>query len=108
SLRGDNTVGELTIGADGKILSDTRRNYAELSVPKVDLDDERVTGIPFSTVPVAIQNAVKAYATASDIRSITLGNDKDGKPVYDVVFYRDGRRDRMIVAKDGTLRRIEQ
>jgi hypothetical protein len=108
AVRGDNNIGELTFDANGRILSDNRRDFTELSVPKIDFDDERVTGIPFGKVPVAIQDAVKAYATASDIRSITLGTDKDGRAVYDVIFYRDGRRDRMIIAKDGTLRRIEQ
>jgi len=108
ALRGDNTVGELTIDQEGKVLSDNRRNYTELSVPKVNYDDEKVSGMPLSTVPVAIKNAVMAYAAASDIRSITLGSDRDGKTVYDVVYYHDGRRDRMIVLKDGTLRRIEQ
>jgi hypothetical protein len=108
AVRGDNNVGDLVINADGKVLSDNRRNYAELSVPKVTVDDEQVTGIPFNTTPLAIQNAVKAYATASDIRSIALTNDRDGKPVYDVVFYRDGQRDQMFVLKDGTVRRVER
>jgi uncharacterized membrane protein YkoI len=37
-----------------------------------------------------------------------LGLDTDGRTIYDVVFYRDGRRDRMIIRKDGTLVRIEE
>jgi len=103
------SVGELTIGANGEVVNDMRRNVtAALSVPKSDLDDEKVTGLPYNTVPVAIKNAVKAYAAAGEIRSVMLVNDQDGKPVYEVVYYRDGRRDRMIVAKDGTLRRIER
>jgi len=108
SVRSDNSVGDLVIGSDGRIVSDNRRNFAEFSVPRAIVDDEKAMGIPFSRVPVAIQDAISAYATASDIRSITLGTDKDARPVYDVVFYRDGRRDRMIITKDGTLRRIEQ
>jgi uncharacterized membrane protein YkoI len=108
SVRGDNNAGELTIAQDGKVVTDNRRTFAELTVPKATLDDEKVTGIPYSTVPVAIQNAIKAYATASDIRSIQLGSDADGRTIYDVIYYHNGQRDRMIVQKDGTVRRIEQ
>jgi len=108
AVRNDNNVGDVVIDSHGKIVSDNRRNFADLAVPRPIVDDEQVTGIPFNHVPVAIQDAVKAYATASDVRSIVLGTDKDGRAVYDVIFYRDGRRDRLIVAKDGTVRRLEQ
>jgi hypothetical protein len=38
---------------------------------------------------------------------VNLGQDQ-GRAVYDIVFMRGGRRDRMIVAKDGTLVRMER
>ena len=109
SVRDGDRAGEIEIDANGKIIRDERRDLSALtaSTPVRPLE-EKVEGMPYEKLPVAIQNAIKAYATASDIRSITLGLDRDGKTIYDVVFYRDGRRDRMIVAKDGRMVRIEE
>jgi hypothetical protein len=108
SIRSEDELGTLVIDQEGKILEDTRRSREDLARAKVTSDDELENGIPFSRAPLAIQNSIKAYGTAADIRSITLGREKDGKTVYDVVFYRDGRRDRMIVAKNGDLVRLER
>lgn len=109
AVRDGDRSGEIEIDAKGKVLRDTRRDVTTLT-PSAPLrvPQEKQEGIPYDQVPVAIQNAIKAYATASDIRSIQLGLDRDGKTIFDVVFYRDGRRDRMIVSKQGRLIRIEQ
>jgi uncharacterized membrane protein YkoI len=107
SVREGDRAGDIVIDANGKIIRDTRRDLSLLTGPAPKLED-KPEGMPYDTLPVAIQNAVKAYASASDIRSITLGLDTDGRTVYDIVFYRDGRRDRMIVAKSGDLKRIEE
>jgi hypothetical protein len=109
AVRDGDRSGEIEIDANGKVLRDTRRDVSTLT-PSAPLrtPDEKQEGIPYDQVPVAIQNAIKAYATASDIRSIQLGLDRDGKTIFDVIFYRDGRRDRMIVSKQGRLVRIEQ
>jgi hypothetical protein len=110
SVRDGDRAGEITFDDDGKVIRDTRRDLSALtaSAPTAARDPEKPEGMPYDTLPVAIKNAVRAYASSSDIRSITLGADNDGRTVYDVVFYRDGRRDRMIVRKDGTLVRIEE
>jgi hypothetical protein len=107
SVREGDRAGDIMIDANGKIIRDTRRDLSLLT-PQAPRTEEKPEGMPYDTLPVAIQNAVKAYAAASDIRSITLGLDTDGRTVYDIVFYRDGRRDRMIVAKSGDLKRIEE
>ena len=107
SVREGDRAGDIVIDANGKIIRDTRRDLSLLT-PQAPKLEEKPEGMPYDTLPVAIQNAVKAYATASDIRSITLGLDTDGRTVYDIIFYRDGRRDRMIIAKSGDMKRIEQ
>src|SRR5687767_9110855 len=108
SVREGDRAGDIVIDANGKIIRDTRRDLSLLTAQTPPRSEEKQEGMPYDTLPVAIQNAVKAYASASDIRSITLGLDTDGRTVYDIIFYRDGRRDRMIVAKSGDLKRIEQ
>jgi uncharacterized membrane protein YkoI len=108
AVRDGDRAGEITIDNEGKVISDTRRDLSTLTTQTPARTDDRPAGMPLDTLPVAIKNAVNAYAAASDIRSITLGLDRDGRTIYDVVFYRDGRRDRMIVRKDGTLVRIEE
>lgn len=108
AVRDEDRAGEITIDANGRIINDSRRDLSALT-PRAPIDfEEKPEGMPYDRLPVAIQNAVKAYAPASDIRSITLGLDRDGRTIYDVIFYRDGRRDRMIVRKDGMLARIEE
>jgi uncharacterized membrane protein YkoI len=107
SVREGDRAGDIVIDANGKIIRDTRRDLSLLRGPAPKIED-KPEGMPYDTLPVAIKNAVKAYASSSDIRSITLGLDTDGRTVYDVVFYRDGRRDRMIIAKSGDLKRIEE
>jgi uncharacterized membrane protein YkoI len=109
AVRDGDRAGEIEIDANGKVLRDTRRDLSALTpLTPVRVPEEKQEGIPYDQVPVAIQNAIKAYATASDIRSIQLGLDRDGKTVFDVIFYRDGRRDRMIITKTGRLVRIEE
>ncbi len=109
AVRDGDRAGEIEMDADGKIIRDDRRDLSAISATaSLKPREERPEGMAYETLPVAIQNAIKAYATASDIRSITLGLDRDGKTVYDVVFYRDGRRDRMIVNKMGRLVRMEK
>jgi hypothetical protein len=108
SVRDGDRAGEISIDSDGKVIRDTRRDLSALTPSTRVATEEKPEGMPYDTLPVAIQNAVKAYASASNIRSITLGLDRDGRTIYDVIFYRDGRRDRMIVGKDGTLKRIEE
>jgi hypothetical protein len=108
-LRNEDRAGELTLSADGTVLNDSRRSLADLSIVKSALlDNDTPEGIPLAEVPVAIQDAIKAYATASEIRSIGLGLDRDGKTVYEIVYYNGGERDRMVVDKEGSVRRIEQ
>jgi uncharacterized membrane protein YkoI len=97
---------QLQIDAHGKLIRDSRDTpVVAVGQPK-DLIDHRAD-MPFSTLPIAVQNAIKAYATASDVRTVNLSQEK-GKTVYDVVFYTDGRRDRMIVGKDGNMIRVER
>ena len=108
AVREGDRAGEITVDADGRIIEDTRRDLSALTARPAPTGAEKPAGMPYESLPVAIQNAVKAYAAASDIRAITLGLDTDGRTVFDVVFYRDGRRDRMIIRKDGTLVRIEE
>jgi hypothetical protein len=108
AVRDGDRAGEIVIDANGKIIRDNRRDLSALTPSTGPALKEKQEGMPYDQLPVAIQNAIKAYATASDLRSITLGLDRDGKTVYDVIFYRDGRRDRMIVDKRGKLVRIEE
>jgi hypothetical protein len=110
AVRDGDRAGDITIDANGKVIRDTRRDLSTLSASGATAArvDEKPEGMPYDTLPVAIQNAVKAYAASSDIRSITLGLDTDGRTIYDVIFYRDGRRDRMVIRKDGKLVRIEE
>jgi uncharacterized protein YpmB len=110
SVRDGDRAGDITIDANGKVIRDTRRDLSTLSASgaATPRNDDKPLGMPYDTLPVAIQNAVKAYAAASDIRSVTLGLDTDGRTIYDVIFYRDGRRDRMVIRKDGKLVRIEE
>lgn len=108
AVRDGDRAGEITIDQNGKVIRDTRRDLSALTARVPAKNDDRPEGMPLDSLPVAIKNAVRAYASSSDIRSITLGSDTDGRTVYDVVFYRDGRRDRMIIRKDGTLLRIEE
>ena len=108
SVREGDRAGDITIDANGKLIRDTRRDLSVLSSQRSTPAQEKALGMPYDSLPVAIQNAVKAYAASSDIRSITLGLDTDGRTIYDVIFYRDGRRDRMVIRKDGTLVRIEE
>jgi hypothetical protein len=110
AVRDGDRAGEIEIDSNGKVIRDTRRDLSALTAAAAPVrpPEERQEGMPYDQLPVAIQNAIKAYATASDLRSITLGLDRDGKTIYDVIFYRDGRRDRMIVNKAGRLVRIEE
>ena len=108
SVREGDRAGDITIDANGKVIRDTRRDLSVLTSQRSEPAAEKALGMPYDSLPVAIQNAVKAYAASSDIRSITLGLDTDGRTIYDVIFYRDGRRDRMVIRKDGTLVRIEE
>ena len=108
AVRDGDRAGEISIDANGKVVSDTRRDLSALTPRAPAKTDEKPQGLPHDELPVAIKNAIKAYATASDIRSITLGLDRDGRTVYDVIYYQDGNRDRLIIAKDGTLVRIEE
>jgi hypothetical protein len=108
SVRDGDRAGEISIDSNGKVIRDNRRDLSALTPSTPPPAEDKPEGMPYDTLPVAIQNAVKAYASASNIRSITLGLDRDGRTIYDVIFYRDGRRDRMIVGKDGTLKRIEE
>jgi hypothetical protein len=110
AVREGDRAGDITIDANGKVIRDTRRDLSTLSASGATAarNDDQPVGMPYDTLPVAIQNAVKAYAATSDVRSVTLGLDTDGRTVYDVIFYRDGRRDRMIIRKDGKLVRIEE
>ena len=108
AVRDGDRAGEITIDAEGRVVSDERRDLSALTPRAPAKTDGKPQGLPHDELPVAIKNAIKAYATASDIRSITLGLDRDGRTVYDVIFYRDGNRDRLILAKDGSLVRIEE
>jgi len=110
AVRDGDRAGNITIDANGKVIQDTRRDLSTLSASGATAirTDDKPLGMPYDTLPVAIQNAVKAYAASSDIRSVTLGLDTDGRTIYDVIFYRDGRRDRMVIRKDGKLVRIEE
>lgn len=98
---------QLTIDADGRIIRDTRDVPVVAIGSAPSAQEDISSGIPFSRVPVAIQNAVKAFAAASEVRSVNLGL-ANGKTVYDVVYLQDGRRNRMIVAKDGSVLRQER
>jgi len=107
-LRNQDTVGELTISADGKMLTDNRRNVSELAVAKpAPIAEDLPQGMPFEKLPMAIQKATKAYAAASEVRSVILDEYK-GKAVYDIVFYRNGQRDRLVIGKDGTVLRVQE
>jgi len=107
AVRDGDRAGEITFDDDGKVIRDTRRDLSALTPRENVVDVDKPQGMPYDTLPVAIKNAIRAYAASSDIRSITLGSDNDGRTIYDVIFYRDGRRDRMVIRKDGTLNRIE-
>ncbi|MGZ8937570.1 MAG: PepSY-like domain-containing protein [Limisphaerales bacterium] len=108
AVREGDRAGDITIDANGKLIRDTRRDLSVLTPRTPTQAEEKAIGMPYDSLPVAIKNAVKAYAASSDIRSVTLGLDNDSRTVYDVIFYRDGRRDRMVIRKDGTLMRIEE
>jgi uncharacterized membrane protein YkoI len=108
AVREGDRAGDITIDANGRVIRDTRRDLSVLSARSLISNEEKPIGMPYDSVPMAIQNAIRAYAASSDIRSITLGLDTDGRTVYDVIFYRDGRRDRMVIRKDGKLVRIEE
>lgn len=108
ALRDGDRAGEITIDGEGKVISDERRDLSALTPSAPAQRAETPQGLPYDELPVAIKNAIMAYATASDIRSVTLGLDRDGRTVYDVIYYQDGNRDRLIVAKDGSLVRIEE
>ena len=107
AVRDGDRAGEITFDDDGKVIRDTRRDLSALTPRKNVVDIDKPQGMPYDTLPVAIKNAIRAYASTADIRSITLGADNDGRTIYDVIFYRDGRRDRMVIRKDGSLNRIE-
>jgi hypothetical protein len=91
----------LEIGPDGKIISDSR-NIPIVTVAKTT-PEKSETKINLDSVPASVKDAVKAYAGPADIRDVQLTTTKDGKTAFDIVFYRDGRRDEVILEKDGTV-----
>jgi hypothetical protein len=105
-LRTRDRFAQLEINSKGTVTYDSR------TVPVIAIgqqtSDQNDQSMEFASLPAAIKNAVNAYATAGNVRNVTLGTDKDGKTVYNVVYYNDGRRDRMIVSKEGKLVRIDR
>lgn len=105
-LRTRDRFAQLEINSKGTVIYDSR-TVPVVAVGKQTPSDDENHGMEFSSLPVAIKNAVMAYATASNVREVTLGTDRYGKTVYNVVYYNDGRRDRMLVNKEGDLVRID-
>ncbi|MGV3773250.1 MAG: hypothetical protein ACO1QB_10145, partial [Verrucomicrobiales bacterium] len=99
-FRSDDRYTEMEIGSDGKILQDSR-NIPIVTVAK-EISAEPESKMTLASTPKVIQDAVKAYAGPSDVRNVQL-TTKDGKTAFDVVFYRDGRRDQVILSKDGSV-----
>jgi len=106
-LRTRDRFAQLEINSKGTVIYDSR-TVPVVAVGKQNASDENDQSLEFTSLPVAIQNAITAYATASNVRNVTLGTDRDGKTVYNVVYYSDGRRDRMLVGKEGDLVRIDR
>jgi uncharacterized membrane protein YkoI len=105
--RNEDEYVQLTFDKSGRVIRDTRDvEVLALGAPAPTTPDLALS-IPFSSVPMAIRNTVNAYAANSDVRSVNLGLDQ-GRTVFDIIFMQDGRRDRLIVAKDGSLIRRER
>ena len=99
----------LLIDNEGKVIRDSR-NVPVIAVgddtPAPGLD-EQPAGQRFERLPRAVQTAIKAYAAEGQIRNIEL-TTHNNDTVFSVVFFRDARRERMLVTKDGTLISIQE
>lgn len=100
--------GELEIAASGEVIRDSRKtgDVKVSIIGRAPIEDKRHI-LDYNVLPAAVRNAVQAYAEPGQVRSARLTKDKDGATVYEVVVYADGKRDRLVVSKEGVLTRYE-
>lgn len=108
TFRNEEGWAELVIGEDGRILRDSRE------VPVVVIGDGEPLPEPVgpaemaAPLPASVQRAIRAYASESDIRSSRLTAGEDGETLFDIVYVQNGRRNRLVVSKDGEVVRTEE
>lgn len=106
AFRSNDRFGELVIDEEGNVVRDSR-DTPVVVIARDNRDEARAGQIDYARLPVAVKNAIRAYASPTEVRSVRLARSRDGKTVYDVVIYEDGRRNRLEVSKDGTLTRFD-
>lgn len=69
--------------------------------------EEKDQILKMSRVPQKVQETIKTYATASEIKKITLG-DADGTPAYEFEIEKAGRKSEVSITRDGKLLSTEE
>lgn len=105
--RTDDEYVQITFDAEGRIVRDSRATPVIAVGAAESARTKNNSNLPMARLPVAVRDAIKAYAADSDVRSVNLGLDQ-GRTVYDVVYMKSGRRDRLVISKDGSVVRTEQ
>jgi len=103
NLRDDDRFAILAISKDGKIIRDSRDIPVIVkTAPTTALDTTSTPTLNYKALPEAVKKAVKAYTSAAEVSSVEL-TTRGGHPVYDIVYHSNGQRDRLTIAKDGSL-----
>jgi len=103
NLREDDRFAILAINKDGNIIRDSRDVPVIVkTAPTTALDTAATPQLNYKALPEAVKNAVKAYTSAAEVSSVEL-TTRAGHPVYEIVYHSSGRRDRLVIAKDGSL-----
>jgi len=103
NLRDGDRFAIVAISKDGKIIRDSRDVPVIVkSAPSTALDTTSTPPLNYKALPEAVKNAVKAYTSAAEVSTVEL-TTRAGHPVYEIVYHSNGHRDRLIIAKDGSL-----
>ncbi|MDX1950670.1 MAG: PepSY-like domain-containing protein [Verrucomicrobiota bacterium] len=101
-FRSDDEPVDLRISDEGTIMKDSRNTPIIIVGSTPPLETNQVT---MSNAPEAIRRAIRAHAGQNEIYSVTLTN-RNNETVYEVEFRDDFRRNRLVIAKDGTVQRL--
>jgi len=69
--------------------------------------EEKDQILKMSQVPQKVQQTINTYATANEIKKITLG-DADGTPAYEFEIEKAGRKSEVSITRDGKMLSTEE
>jgi len=92
---------KMVVAADGRVISSELTSKPPGAIEKL-LTPTGATGTQFSSLPPAVQKAIRDKAPESEIAGIDR-QEENGRVIYKISFKDEGKNPSMKIAEDGTM-----